>query len=337
MCGVSSKTTKGKLMKMEDCTDVKMDSCIFDGSSKERNEKKLNMEEEMCRWDGSLVDVVKSSVLMKDTTLSNSPNGGITMSGGNVIIEKGEFINNNPSIERYPSLRRNIICSDSGVLNVMSLKGGDGWKDNTSLWMLNEGCSFEGIVTKRDSSFFIPVLESVETKESTDRMKLTFKGLLLVPCNLSFSVVKRKGEEKEIEKHDFDSNGFLSEREVEGSVAKDLISSCGNDVEVSVHVLFGNAESPSSTNSFILKNATASESDGDGNVVKEGNLTSSLWIIITLTIVLFIILIVSIVVTIRWRKAKNENKDLREIVNDTVKKDLKLIEIVTTKMSPKER
>ncbi|KAH7823756.1 uncharacterized protein MONOS_16251 [Monocercomonoides exilis] len=254
--GVSSKTTKGKLMKMEDCTDVKMDSCIFDKNSKERNEKNLNVEEETCRWSGSLVDVVKSSMVMKVSTITNSPEGGITMSGGNMNIEKGEFMNNNPSIEGYPSLRRNIICSDSGTLNVVSLKGGDGVKDNSSLWMLSEGCKLEGIASERASSFFIPVLESVETKEETDRMKLIFKGMLLVPCNLSFSVVKRKGEEKEIEKHEFDSNGFLSEREVEGSVAKDLISSCGNEIEISAYILFGNAESPSSTHTFILKNAS---------------------------------------------------------------------------------
>ncbi|KAH7815656.1 uncharacterized protein MONOS_16010 [Monocercomonoides exilis] len=337
ICGINSQTTKWKLMKLEDCTDVKIDNCIFDGSSNKRNEKNSNTEEEMCKWDGTLVDVVKSSVLMKDTTILNSPEGGITMSGGSVTIEAGNFTNNNPSIEGYPSLRRNIICSNSGTLNVMSLKGGDGLERNTSLWMLNDGCSFEGIASERDSSFFIPVLESVEAKEKADRMKLTFKGMLLIPCNLSFTVVKRKGEEKEIEHYDVDASGFLSEREAEGSVAKELISSCGNEIEVSACILFGNAESPSSTNSFILKNATASESDGDGNVVKEGNLTSSLWIVIAMAIVLFIILIVSIVVTIRWRKAKNENKDLKEIVNETVKKDLKQIEMVTMEMSPEEQ
>ncbi|KAH7822592.1 uncharacterized protein MONOS_17626 [Monocercomonoides exilis] len=246
------KDHKRKIDEIEDCLDVKMDSCIFDGMTKERNEKNLKVEE-MCRWSGSLVDIAKSSVLMKDTTISNSAEGGITLSGGNIMIEKGEFMNNNPSIEEYPSLRRNIICSDSEILNMMSLKGGDGLKDNTSLWILNEGCSFEGVVSERDSSFFIPVLESVEAKESTDRMKLTFKMMPLVPCNLSFSVVKRKGDENEIEKHDFDSNGFLSEREVEG---------------------------------------------------------------------------------IRWRRAKNENKDVREIVNDEVKKYPKMVEMVTMEMLP---
>ncbi|KAH7830573.1 uncharacterized protein MONOS_1534 [Monocercomonoides exilis] len=337
--GVCSQATKGKLMKLENSLDVKMDSCIFDGSSNERNEKNSNEEEEMCRWDGSLVDVVKSSVLMKDTTLSNSPEGGITMSGGSVKIEMGLFENNNPTIEGYPSPRRNIICSDSGTLNVMSLKGGDGWKDNTSLWMLNEGCSFEGIVTERDSSFFIPMLESVEAKEEANRMKLIFKGMLLIPCNLSFSVVKRKGEEKEIEKHDFDSNGFLSEREVEGSVGKDLISNCENEIEVSVYIVFGDAESPSSTNSFILKNRSEIEPKGDERIVEGGKEGKSIWplIVVMLAVLFLIAMIISIVVTIRWRRAKNENKDLREIVNDSVKKDPKLIEMVTMEMSPEEQ
>ncbi|KAH7831228.1 uncharacterized protein MONOS_3800 [Monocercomonoides exilis] len=338
MDGVSSKTTKGKLMKLENCTDVKMDNCVFDGNSKERNEKNLNEGEEMCRWDGSVVEVVKSSVMMKDTTISNSPECGIATRGGNVIIEMGLFENNNPSIEGYPSLRRNIICSNSGTLNVMSLKGGDGLKDSTSLWILNDGCSFEGIVSERDSSFFIPVLESVEAKEETDRMKLTFKGSLLIPCNLLFSVVRRKGEEKEIEHYDFDSNGFLSEREVEGSVAKDLISSCGDEIEVSVSVLFGNAESPSSTNSFILKNASITPPKDDERIVEGGNEKKSWWIVIVIACFIFMILLTIIVVlAIRWRKVKNEAEDLREIVNDNIRKDPKAFEMVTMEMSPEEQ
>ncbi|KAH7829318.1 uncharacterized protein MONOS_14253 [Monocercomonoides exilis] len=322
MGGVSSKTTKGKLMKMENCTDVKMDSCIFDGSSKERNEKNSNTEEEMCRWDGSLVDVVKSSVVMKVSTISNTPKGGITMSGGNVIIEKGEFLNNNPSIEGYPSLRRNIVCSNSGTLNVMSLKGGDGVLPNSSLWMLNEGCNFEGIASERDSSFFIPVLESVEAKESTDRMKLTFKGMLLIPCNLSFSVVKSLGEEKEIEKHDFDSNGFLSEREVEGRVAKDIIISYEDETEVSVHILFGNAESPSSTDSFILKNKSETEPKGDEIISKgEEQIEWSLIAFIGCIVIIVILLFVIVVVVVQLRKKQNgggrrvEDGDIEESKN----------------------
>ncbi|KAH7818133.1 uncharacterized protein MONOS_3932 [Monocercomonoides exilis] len=341
MGGVSSKTTKGKLMKLEDCLDVKMDSCIFNGNSKGKNEKNSNTEEDICKWDGSLVDVVKSSVMMKDTTISNSPEGGITMSGREMTVNDGRFENNNPFIEGYPSLRRNIICSDSGTLNVMSLKGGDGVLPNTSLWMLNEGCSFEGIASERDSSFFIPVLESVETKEEANRMKLTFKGMLLIPCNLSFSIVKSLGEEKEIEKHDFDSNGFLSEREVEGSVAKDFISNYGDEIEVSMYILFGNTESPASTGSIILKNKSEIESKakGDERIVEGGKEGKSYWIIIVvvLVVILLVVLIGFVIFVVRWRKAKEEAKKYKEIVDDNIKKDPKAFEMVTMDMSHEEQ
>ncbi|KAH7824417.1 uncharacterized protein MONOS_2308 [Monocercomonoides exilis] len=311
--GVGSNNTKGKLMKLENCLDIKMDSCVFDGSSKERRGQNLNTEEEMCRWDGSLVDVVKSSVMMKDTTISNSPEGGITMSGGNVIIEMGLFENNNPSIEGYPSLRRNIICSDSGSLNVLSLKGGDGVLPNTSLWILNEGCSFDGIISERDSSFFIPVLESVEAKEETDRMKLTFKGMLFVPCNLWFSVVKRKGEEKEIEKYEFDSNEFLSEREVEGSVGKDLISSCGEEIEVSVQVLFGDSNSPSWTEPLILKNRTVGRDDLREDVVKESEKGGNGWSIYAfVACAVVVVVLVLVIVLILNKKQKRSGKKVVE-------------------------
>ncbi|KAH7818212.1 uncharacterized protein MONOS_7636 [Monocercomonoides exilis] len=86
MRGVRKVNKKGGQMEISECTNVRMESCSFDGdegndeendcvskSNWERNEKNSNAGEEMCRWDGSLVDVVKSSVLMKDTTISNSP------------------------------------------------------------------------------------------------------------------------------------------------------------------------------------------------------------------------------------------------------------------------
>ncbi|KAH7830473.1 uncharacterized protein MONOS_6591 [Monocercomonoides exilis] len=331
--GCSSRRKKGKMISLFMCRSIQMKQCLFDG--KEERKRELNEEVDVCKWNGSVVEAKESTAEIKDTSFVNSFDGSLSIGGGNVEIEDGKFENNNPSIEGYPSLRRNIICSDSGTLNVMSLKGGDGALPNTSLWILNEGCAFEGIVSERDSSFFIPVLESVEAKEETDRMKLTFKGMLLVPCNLSFSIVKRKGEEKEIEKHDFDSNWFLSEREAEGSVAKDLISNCGNEIEVSVSVLFGNSNAPSSIDSFILKNANEPQTSGDERIT-EGGKEKSIWpiIVIVMGIVLFVVIAVSIIVTIRWRKQKRRTEELEIIVEDTVKKDPKAFEMVTMEMSP---
>ncbi|KAH7832650.1 uncharacterized protein MONOS_9795 [Monocercomonoides exilis] len=313
-----SLSDKGSIVEINNAKDVSMQMCEFEGIlSKESENERNNNFEEICKWNGSLVHSANSSLVMKYVTIMNASSGGLSVSAGDVTIEKGEFLNNNPFIEKYPSLRRNIVCSNSGALNVMSLKGGDGLKDNSSLWMLNDGCSFDGIISDRDSSFFIPILESVEAKEETDRMKLTFKGLLLVPCNLSFAVAKRKGEEKDIEKHDFDSDGFLSEREVEGSVGKDLISSCGNEIEVSVSILFGAFKSPSSTHSFILKNTSITPPKDDEIMSKEEKkIEWSLFAFIG-CIVIIIILLFGIVVM-----AVVQQRKLREIEKKVEKEKL---------------
>ncbi|KAH7828024.1 uncharacterized protein MONOS_13018 [Monocercomonoides exilis] len=343
MCNCSfhectSESPKGSQVAIALAEKILMESCVFEGnliSETEGNE----ISDEVCQWNGSVVDLSMSEAVVQDTTICNSSKGGMSVSGGSITIEMGLFENNNPSIENYPSARRNIICSDSASLTISSLKGGDGVKDNSSLWILNEGCSLEGIVSERDSSFFIPVLESVEAKEETDRMKLAFKGLLLVPCNLSFSVVKRKGEEKEIEKHDFDSDGFLSEREVEGSVAKDLISSCGDETEMSVCILFGSMDQPSSTDVVFVKNRSEPKTNRDERI-SEGRKEGKSWafIIAVIFVILFlIVLVVSIILAVRWKKVKNEAEDLREIVNDNIRKDPKAFEMVTMEMSPEEQ
>ncbi|KAH7819023.1 uncharacterized protein MONOS_16109 [Monocercomonoides exilis] len=293
----------------------------------------------MCRWSGSLVDVVKSSMVMKVSTITNSPEGGITMKGGNVIIEKGEFIDNNPSIEVYPSLRRNIICSDSGTLNVMCLKGGDGLKDNTSLWILNEGCSFEGIVSERDSSFFIPELEIVEMEEMGAELLLRFKGKLLLPCNISFKIVKQVGDEDVVERYEFNEEVHVSENEVDGKVPIETINNAGEETEVSVSLLFGKKESPSSIDSFVLKNRSETKEKGDDRIVEGRKEGKSYWllIVIVLVVLLLIILIIAVAFIVRWRKVKNEAEDLREIVNDNIRKDPKAFEMVTMEMSPEEQ
>ncbi|KAH7816980.1 uncharacterized protein MONOS_8707 [Monocercomonoides exilis] len=86
---------KGNMMEMRECREVQLEACLFDGERCEGGEKKINWktneEEEMCRWNGSLVDVVKSYVMMKVSTFSNSPEGGITMSGERIRIEKKIF------------------------------------------------------------------------------------------------------------------------------------------------------------------------------------------------------------------------------------------------------
>ncbi|KAH7826418.1 uncharacterized protein MONOS_8338 [Monocercomonoides exilis] len=338
MGGVSSKISKGKLMKLEDCLDVSMDNCIFDGSTKERNEKNLNEEVDVCKWNGSVVDVKESSVMMKDTTISNSHDGGLAISGGNVIIEKGEFIDNNPFIEKYPSIRRNILCSDSGVLNVMSLKGGDGVLPNSSLWILNEGCELGGMIEERASPLFIPVLEEARNETASEgRTIITLSGRLLLPCDVWLKLSFRNGREEVVESYGIGEKESESENEIVAVVSSAQMGGVEAETEVSASLLFGKGDSPSSTGSFILKNRSETEGKRDGRIAESGKEGKFSWALIVCIVIVVILLIVSIIFIVRWRKQKRRTEELEVIVEDTVKKDPKAFEMVTMEMSPEEQ
>ncbi|KAH7832366.1 uncharacterized protein MONOS_12242 [Monocercomonoides exilis] len=341
MCNCSfhectSESPKGSQMTITSAEKILIESCVFEGNlvlGTERNE----ITDEVCKWNGSVVDLSMSEAVVRDTTIYNSSKGGMSVSGGTIIIKDGRFENNNPSIENYPSVRRNIICSDSASLNISSLKGGDGVLQITSLWILNEGCNFESIASERASPFFISVLESVEVKEAEAEVDVVFKGKLLLPCNLSFMVVKQFGDEKQIEKYEFDESGYVSETEAEGSVPTKTIAEAGDEAEVRVCILFGKSNEQSFTDSFIVKNRSEPKVNEDERIVEGGKEGKSYWLLIICIVIVVVLLIVSIIFIARWKKVKNEAEDLREIVNDNIKKDPKLIEMVTMEMSPEEQ
>eukprot|EP00770_Monocercomonoides_exilis_P010839 MONOS_10786.1-p1 / transcript=MONOS_10786.1 / gene=MONOS_10786 / organism=Monocercomonoides_exilis_PA203 / gene_product=unspecified product / transcript_product=unspecified product / location=Mono_scaffold00505:227-2503(+) / protein_length=758 / sequence_SO=supercontig / SO=protein_coding / is_pseudo=false len=336
----ASKSEIGKIMRGERCTNISLESCLFDGETSEAEMEINTMDaSEICKWNSSVIDLMNSNSLMKDNMMANASLGALTIRGGNCIIEKGEFNNNNPRIELFPSARRNILCEKEGKLNIESLKGGDGMERNASLWILNDGCELSGIVLERASEFFIPTLEAVEMKEVGDSIELTFRGTVLLPCNLQFQIVSRIGEVSSIETHAFSDEDFVSEVEVHGRIGSSLINSGGDEVEVSAHILFGKSNSPSSTESFILKNRSESEPKGDENVVEGGKKEGSTWpiIVIAMGVILFLVLVIAVISTVRWKKAKNEAEDLREIVNDNIRKDPKAFEMVTMEMSPEEQ
>ncbi|KAH7821935.1 uncharacterized protein MONOS_1203 [Monocercomonoides exilis] len=335
----SSRIEKGKMICFLSCVDVLVDSCIFDGDSENAKENHaVENKSEVCRWNGSLVDMVKSSVMMKETTISNSSTGGLSVSDGSLSIEAGKFLDSNPKIEGYGSARRNIICSDSGMLNVVSLKGGDGILPNTSLWILNDGCELDGIAAERISPFFIPILDLAKMEKEEDTTKITFEGSLLLPCNLSFQLVASINEEKSITTYDFKDEDFASESRVSSLIDSETIDSAPEEAEVFVRILFGRRDAPSFTSPSILRNKT--EHIDDRNVETErGSRIGSTWVTIVIVLaVLFLVVLVGFVIfVVRWRKVKNEAEDLREIVNDNIRKDPKAFEMVTMEMSPEDR
>ncbi|KAH7824273.1 uncharacterized protein MONOS_196 [Monocercomonoides exilis] len=332
-----SLSDKGSMINVNNASSFSMDLSRFTGALAKESEIEIaNAFEEICKWNGSLVHSESSDLQVNDIKIENSSKGGISIKGGKAIIEMGMLANNNPFIEKYPSLRRNIICSDTASLNISSLKGGDGVKDNSSLWILNDGCTLEGIIGERPSPFFIPKLEEAFVNEKGSNIVVKFKGELFLPCDLSFRLVYKTGDVELVETYQFEESSFVSETEVIGTIPSDKITTVEDETEVSVMIMFG--KHLASTSPQILKNKTESKT-GNDKVVEGGKEEKSYWllIVIIMAIVLLIVLIVSIIITVRWRKSKRRTEELEEIVNDTVKKDPKLIEMVTMDMSPEEQ
>jgi hypothetical protein len=118
----------------------------------------------------------------------NSREGGISIDErGRVKIVDGIFLNNTAESIKYPSFRHNILCLN-GELNIESLKGGDGKKENSSLFISSSAdCVVEGIVKNLPSPLFIPSISSIDEPNEENNNQITFNGIHLFPCSLSLS------------------------------------------------------------------------------------------------------------------------------------------------------
>ncbi|KAH7818624.1 putative Protein tyrosine and serine/threonine kinase [Monocercomonoides exilis] len=340
----SSLIRAGSIISVSSSKDCCVESCVLSGfASNEELEPANTIYEELCKWNGSVVDFGNTSAHVRYTTIGNASSGGMTICGGSITIEKGEFADNGASIAQYKSARRNIACSGDGTLNIVSLKGGDGVKDNTSLWILDEGCALSGIAGERESPFFLPKLDSVAVEEEAggekEKTKLTFKGTLLLPCNLSFRIVVARNDSELVETFQFHQEGYITESTATGLISSSTISKASEESSVECFVLFGKPDKPCSTNRIVLKNISEFESKGNGNLVEGGKEGKLIWpiIIVVMALILVIVLIVSVVFAVRWRKQKRRTEELEEIVNGTVKKDPKAFEMETMEMSPEEQ
>ncbi|KAH7816302.1 uncharacterized protein MONOS_10033 [Monocercomonoides exilis] len=336
--GCESPSVQGSIIDVYEAKELRIVSSVFGASEIKKNDcESGNKGEEVCQWNGSVLQFSNCSSEMKDTTVANSSKGGVTISGGSMKMEEGKFVGNNPLIDKYPSARRNMICEGFAELNIVSLKGGDGLERNSSMWILDKDCKTTGIADERDSLLFIPKLEAIETKKNGEKMQLTFKGLLFLPCNLSFSVCSSVGDVEIKDSFQFEDDDFISENEVQGVISETIINDAADDAEVSVSILFGNSRNPASTDLFILKNKSKVQTDGNDNLAKSGKDGKSSWALIGCIVIVVILFILLIVFVVRWRKQKRRTKELEVIVNDTVRKDPKLIEMATMEMSPEEQ
>ncbi|KAH7823902.1 putative Protein tyrosine and serine/threonine kinase [Monocercomonoides exilis] len=322
----SSRAERGSVMSVERCSNVTLEWNKLQGETGQTKKEKSRKTEELCNWNGSLIDMQKSRVVMKETTIANSSEGGASIEGGSVVIEKGEFANNNPMITGYESARRNVVCQGMGKMDFMSVKGGEGQEKNGSLWILNKGCTLSGIAEERRSPLFIPSLESVITEDEGTELKVLFKGQLLLPCNLSFRASTTIASKVLVEQYEFSVEGLVSEGEAWGKIPSKSVREAEEESEVNVSILFGDKDAPLSTEAITLKNKSKVQTAEDGNAVEASHKTELSWavmglIILAVIFLIFLIAFSAIVIMLRKKlkeieknveKGRSENEHMTE-------------------------
>ncbi|KAH7825552.1 uncharacterized protein MONOS_15214 [Monocercomonoides exilis] len=333
----------GTLVNVDESTNLFMNLCLFDGyESESKSVNKYTSKEHdrnICWWNGSSVEFSRTTAQMKDTEITNCSKGALSLIRTNIFIEDGKFNHNNPSFTGFESIHRNILCSGNGSLSIKSLKGDPGMDANSSLWILNDGCKLSGIAADRPSAFFIPLLEKAETVCSEGETIVTLFGRELFPCNLTASIVISENASETFLSKPLEDECFEDENKVHLTV-EIALNELSNETTVGIFLTFGSTDAPSQTEAFILKNKTDSKIDDEAKVAKGANGSTpslSLIIIFLFAVLFLIVLIVAIAFIVRWRKQKRRTEELELIVEDTVKKDPKLIEMVTMETSPEEQ
>ncbi|KAK2948051.1 hypothetical protein BLNAU_16998 [Blattamonas nauphoetae] len=129
---------------------------------------------------------------IKHTDLTHLSQGAVNMEGGSLEIESCAFHDNTPASSDFPSLRRNIHCSEGGKIAIESLNGGDGSKDSPSAWISTDNCTLNSTVVDSAKSFFIPTLNKNETivKDENDSFDVRIVGESMIPCGLGLEVTE---------------------------------------------------------------------------------------------------------------------------------------------------
>ncbi|KAK2946521.1 hypothetical protein BLNAU_18563 [Blattamonas nauphoetae] len=283
----------------------------------------------VCTWSGGGIVVEHSTITITSSTFSELSFGAINVKGGNLTIEGGIFHNNNPHSSSFPSLRRNILCSEGGVIEIGRLSGGDGKADHPHLWLSSSDCLVSGEDVNVDAPFFIPTLSSLSTTKLNKKEKaivLTIDGTTLIPCSLFLEVfeVQKDGNEGKTVRIPLseDSTDSFNETLIEMSLPLSSMSGFDSSLEWCGRLVYGQNET---TASFVIQKNTAER-------ITQGILENMKWwlpLVISLSVLFLIVLGIVIVCCCRRRTQKNEQKETEMNESDELPMEDEKEDIVT--------
>ncbi|KAK2946736.1 hypothetical protein BLNAU_18332 [Blattamonas nauphoetae] len=285
---------------------LKQGSVIGTPSSSRMNEDETS---ELCGWESGAIQLRNSSSLISEMSFRQLSMGAFLIKSGTLVIDTSEFTSNSPHFASFPSVCRNIYCSDDSSIEIWSLSGGDGREKSNSSWIVSSDCTLASPIINLDSPFFIPKPQPELSTSTWDKAKDTFhveiRGSTLIPCGLFLEVVgeSESGEptSARIELLPSIATSF-NETFISLDLASSIVANLSSSNPIRGRLSYGNSVT---TEEFFTLPTRKAWSSGLGTLA---------WLIVVFVavVVLLMILILIVVCVVCRRKRKKEEDQIAD-------------------------
>ncbi|KAK2949958.1 Fe-hydrogenase, simple [Blattamonas nauphoetae] len=259
--------------------------------------------DDICSWTTGLIRLNSCHVEITKTEFIRLPSGAIEMKGGVLTIRLSSFESNTPPSSPFPSIRRNIHCSEEGKIDIVGLTVGDGAK-GSSAWMSTDDCSLSIDDVESNAPLFIPTLSPNSTstfEKKKDVFNVVVLGTTLIPCGLSLEVFEMqkndvKGKSIPIQL-DPSSSASFTDSNITLSLNSSSFSSLNDKHEWRGRLNFGNDQRTETSFQF-----QASLSARRSQALKD----SMKWWIPLVVVLVCVLILVIIVTLILWKRKQKK-------------------------------
>ena len=266
----------------------------------------------------------KASLISALCSFINSSAGALSVyDGGEFKGETVVFMNNNPGIPSFPSMRYNVICLSyvrlSSLVNILSVgAGSDGETANTSMWINSvENCQLTGLASTYTSAFYIPTLTGMDITREISGGVITIRGAHFVPCELSCTLTA-------------DDRSFgveltaINESVAVGVVNESVVVFLEVASNVGLTLTGQNGQELTEANSSDLERTSQTSQLNKNDKSKKTDSKKIIVILLVLAFVLVALLVfLNIMLILRYFRLKKENRSLQEKALDVEMDDQK--------------
>ncbi|KAK2943003.1 hypothetical protein BLNAU_22084 [Blattamonas nauphoetae] len=260
---------------------------------------------DLCVWETSLIDIDGTPTSLSHADLTNIPQGAISISDAPLTLTGCKFSSNSPSNLEWPSVHRNVKCSN-GTVSIAEIGGGDGVSPPHH-WIWTDECTVTKDNDNVEAPLFVPTLVANESTSTLDRTLKEYSvkvvGTTMVPCGLKLEVFEAPFESKANTAGDpieFDISSLnptkWTETELSFVLPQSSLSELDKKSDIRCRLLFGDDQT---TDSFSLTGSSKSN-------MSQGGVVTSIVVPIVVVIIVALLLLIILIVLCRRRKTKKE-------------------------------